>query len=104
MRYFGGKICGKSTVIFVMQSVTKNGAALHCCRTAPGVNNRSLASELRAAGGSLDTGDVRHGGHDAAAAVHDPVVEPYEEIGARDLGLGAQDGLALCGVGRNQSE
>ena len=22
-------------------------AALHCCRTAPGVNNRSLASDLR---------------------------------------------------------
>ena len=26
---------------------TEKGAAEHCCRTAPGVNNRSLASDLR---------------------------------------------------------
>lgn len=34
---------------------------------------------------SLNTGKVRHSGHNAAAAVHDPVVEPHEQIGARNL-------------------
>ncbi len=42
---------------------------------------------------SLNAGEVRHGGHNATAAVHDPVVEPHEEVRTGDLGLGA--GLRL---------
>ena len=31
-------------------------------------------------GGCLDTGEGRHGGHNLATAVQDPVVEPHEEV------------------------
>ena len=49
---------------------------------------------------SLNAGEVRHCGHNAAAAVHDPVVKPHKEVRAGDLGFGAENGLALSGVGR----
>ena len=87
---------------------TEKGAAEHCCRTAPGVNNRSLASDLRVQRYELFTRRrdrlpscaCGHGSHDLAAAVHDPVVEPHKEVRSGDLGLGAENGLALSGVGR----
>jgi hypothetical protein len=49
---------------------------------------------------SDDTGEVGHGGHDVAAAINHPVVQPHKEVGTGNLGLGTQHGLALCGVGR----
>ena len=33
-----------------------------------------------------------------ATSVDRPVVEPHEEVCARILGFGAENGLALCGV------
>ena len=49
---------------------------------------------------SLNAGEVRNCGHNLATAVHDPVVEPHEQIIARNLGFGAENVLALSGVGR----
>ena len=50
---------------------------------------------------NLNAGEVRHDGHNATASVHDPVVEPHEQISTRNLGFGVKNGLALSGVGRS---
>ena len=41
-------------------------------------------------GRRLNTGEGGNGGHDLAAAVDHPVVQPHEEVAAGDLALGAQ--------------
>ena len=50
-------------------------------------------------GRSLNTRERRHSGHDAATTVHDPVVQPHEEVAAADLTLGTQHRAALGGAG-----
>ena len=49
---------------------------------------------------SLNAGERGRSLHDVATAVDNPVVEPHKEVCARNLGFGAENGLALCGVGR----
>jgi len=50
-------------------------------------------------GRSHDTGKARNSGHDVAAAVNDPVVEPHKQVAAADLAFGAQHRAAFGGVG-----
>jgi len=50
-------------------------------------------------GRSLDAGEGRRSLHDLATTIDHPVVQPHEEVGAGDLGLGPEDGLALGRVG-----
>lgn len=45
-------------------------------------------------GGGLHGVELRRSHHDLATEGHDPVVQAGEQVGARDLGGGAQDGTA----------